>query len=33
MVAARNNLETIDEYVVKMRNRVDFLAKEEDRMA
>ena len=32
ILAARNNLTTVDEYVGKMRNRVDYLANEEHRM-
>lgn len=29
---ARNDLQTVDEYVGKMRNRIDYLANEEQRM-
>ena len=32
MLAARSSLETVDEYVVKMKNRLDYLANEENRM-
>lgn len=31
-MAARSSLETVDEYVVKMKNRLDYLANEESRM-
>ena len=32
LLAARSELQTVDEYVGKMRNRVDYLANEETRM-
>ena len=32
MIEARSGLETVDEYVTKMRNRVDYLQKSEKRM-
>jgi hypothetical protein len=32
LFAAKNSLETVDEYVVKMKSRLDYLANEESRM-
>jgi len=32
ILEARSSLETVDEYVVKMKNRLDYLANEESRM-
>lgn len=32
ILAARSSLETVDEYVMKMKNRLDYLANEESRM-
>ena len=32
MIEARGGLQTVDEYVTKMRNRVDYLQQSEKRM-
>jgi hypothetical protein len=32
LFVAKNNLETVDEYVIKMKTRLDYLAQEESRM-